>query len=123
MSTEIDLGVSNKDRYGGLGSPMAVSGPSDSEKKLHYPTFTYEGPEELDLPEEGILEIRFKKRRETSKVREDGKHWYECEIEVRCICEVESEEEEAPTRRDTSAEDALDALAEALGKSRESDGD
>lgn len=105
-----------------MSLPSAPTGLKDDADKPRFPSFTYSGPKELDLPEEGTMEIRFRKKRETSSTREDGKHWYECTIEVKCICDVESEaeeaEEEAPTRRDRSAEEALDALAQALSEKR-----
>lgn len=106
----IDLGVSPKEQYGDMATPMMAK---DEMPEKVYPRFHYSGPVELELPDEGTMEIEFCKKSETSRVKEDGKHWYECDIEVKSICEVEGEEEvEPPTRRDTSAEDALDALAE-----------
>ncbi len=109
---EIDLGVSPKEQYGDM--PMQVS-QSDKMPDRIFPRFHYSGPVELELPDEGTMEVEFCKKSETSRVREDGTHWYECDIEVKKILEVEGEDEDEvnpPTRRDTSAEDALDALAE-----------
>lgn len=118
MDTEIDLGVKDSERYGDM--KMAVSAPmsgSDKSEKS-YPSFHYSGPMELELPDEGMMEIHFVKRSETSSVRKDGKHWYECDIEVRCICEVEDAEEDdqptPPSTRDRSAEDALDEIAKVV---------
>lgn len=119
-SEHIDLGVNPKEQYGDIGGMGLMiqpeSGPSDSQKS--YPSFRYSGPEELDLPDEGTMEVKFKKVSETSSTRPSGKRWYECCIEVQCICEVESDEPNSPTSRDTSAEDALDTLAKELSARR-----
>jgi len=117
MDTEIDLGVNDKERYGGMGMGMSAP-PMGEGKDKQYPCFHYCGPEELDLPESGTMEIKFTKRSETSSVRPDGKHWYECAIEVQCICDVEGEDDEGETGEGpgTEAEKALDTLARALGK-------
>lgn len=104
----IDLGVSHKEVY---GEPIAV-GQSSGDPV--FPSFHYSGPKELDLPEEGEMTVRFKKRRESKTTRSGGEKWYECDIEVCCICEVEDNEPDEPTHRDRSAEEALDAIAAAL---------
>jgi hypothetical protein len=108
----IDLGVSQEELYGEMGGPISVSTARDSGSKKSYPTIHYCGPEELDLPQEGTMKVGFFKKSETSKVdSKTGKHWYECDIEVRCICEVEDGEPDEPTHRDKSAEEALDEIA------------
>jgi hypothetical protein len=114
--SEIDLGVSAKDKYSSGGIELAGTG-----KEIVYPCFHYCGPEELDLPDEGEMTIRFRKKKETSSVEEDGSHWYECEIEVRKITEVDGEdlEVEAPAHSNDEAGDALDKIAEGLMKLRE----
>jgi len=103
----IDLGVSSKEQYGG---PPSTGEPSETV----FPSFHYSGPKELDLPEEGEMTVKFKKRRETYSKRSDGTPWYECDIEVCCICDVEDSEPDAPTQRHCGAEEALDAIAAAL---------
>ena len=127
----IDLGVNRKEAYGEPAMAMS-QGPPSGDKV--YPSFTYSGPEELDLPDEGEMTVCFHKVSETRSVRADGKHWYDCQIEVKCLCEVEGGDEDEdededekdeitpPTRRDTSAEDALDALAKAVSE-RKSNGE
>jgi len=113
--SEIDLGVAAKDKYS-LGEPM----PEGKEKV--YPHFHYCGPEDLDLPDEGTMTIRFCKRSETSSVEEDGSHWYECKIEVEKILTVNGEEPEdddevsPPSISHSEAADALDRIASELSK-------
>jgi hypothetical protein len=114
-----DLGVSNKERFGDMVQPIAPAG-DDASKKV-YPSFRYEGPKELHLPEEGKMEIHFCKTSETSRVKSDGSHWYECTVEVKCFGNVEGEEGEEDETPGTDAEKALDTLARALGKERSED--
>lgn len=118
----IDLGVSPKELYGEGGMINTVTAEKTSEPEAIFPSFHYSGPKELDLPDEGVMEIKFCKKSETSRTRRDGSHWYECDIEVKCICEVESEEEEPDKTPGTDAEKALDTLARALGKERGDEG-
>jgi hypothetical protein len=111
--SEIDLGVKASDKY-------EISSPMDSGKEKVYPCFQYCGPVELDLPDDGEMTIRFRKRTETSSIEEDGSHWYECSIEVRKILNVDGEETEveAPASSRDEAGDALDKIAEGLMKLR-----
>ena len=114
MSDKLDLGVNERDMYGDMGGPMPSFQSDEGSEKTRYPSFHYSGPEELKLPDEGEMTVSFKKTSETSRTRRDGSRWYECDIEVQCICDVEDDEPDEPTHRDTSAEDALDTLARKL---------
>jgi hypothetical protein len=110
--SEIDLGVSAKDKY-------EISSPTEMGKEKVYPCFHYCGPVELDLPDEGEMTIRFRKKREASSVEEDGSHWYECDIEVRKMLGVDGEEpeaDEAPAKSYDEAGDALDSIRDRLAK-------
>jgi hypothetical protein len=113
---EIDLGVNQSDRFGGLGVPEPSS-PMMS-KQIEYPRLHLSGSKMLELPEEGMMEVKFRKVSESSSKRQDGSNWYECCLEVKCICEVEGDEPKAPSSRDRSAEDALDILAKAVQSRR-----
>lgn len=120
MKDEINLGVSPKEM--GMGMPVAVE-KSNSEPDKIYPCLHLEGPEDLDLPEHGDMTIHFRRKSETSRVRDDGSHWYECCLEVRKLGDVEPEGPVSPTSRDNSTEEALDKLAEALSKRNEDEDD
>lgn len=86
-----------------LGNP---SGPGDSR----YPVFHYEGPADLDLPKSGVMVIVYKEL-ESNHIERDGKVWYRCDVEVRHIKSAEAlKEEQAPAKRDTGTEAALDKL-------------
>lgn len=113
MDKEIDLGVSPKEMHNSMPEPMPMKDMAEDSKPI-YPHLHYSGPVELHLPEEGEMTVCFKKTSETSSVRSDGSHWYECCIEIHSLKDVESEEDEAPTRSYDDASEALDKLAEAL---------
>ena len=110
-----DLGVDRKDAYG--EGPL-TSLPEKGESEKAYPSFHYSGPKELDLPDEGKMEICFCKKSETSRTRRDGSHWYECEVEVKSFGDVEGDDSEADEPEENAAQ-ALDTLARALGKTRD----
>jgi len=113
--SDIDLGVSAKDKYDMGGMQL-----SQGSKEKVYPCFHYCGPLELDLPDEGEMIITFRKKKETSEIEEDGSHWYSCDIEVRQIKSVDGEEAsesvEAPAHSRDEAGDALDRIREILEK-------
>jgi hypothetical protein len=67
----------------------------------------------LDLPQDGLLTVKYHVKRETSEVdRKTGKHCYYCDIEVLSIEKVKSEEAVAPAKSGSEAADALDKLME-----------
>jgi hypothetical protein len=97
------------------GDMPSVAGSANLEKREpSYPTFHYEGKEELDLPDEGEMTITFRKTSSTSSVDKKGEHRYACTIEVQSICDVEDGDEddiEAPAHgSDKSVSDLLDDM-------------
>lgn len=102
---KIDLGMN----YDDMG-PMEVS-------EEHYPSFHYEGPEDLGLPDEGVMKIHFCKTASGMTERDDKKR-YSCTVEVKKILDVEAEKDDSPTKRDRSSEDALDAIMAAVMKKK-----
>jgi hypothetical protein len=86
-------------------------GPGELNREAHFPTLHYEGPEELDLPQDGLMTVKYHVKRETSEVdRKTGKHCYYCDIEVLSIEKVKSDEAVAPAKSGSEAADALDKL-------------
>lgn len=83
-------------------SPKIPTGPGMDE---YYPSITFHEDEPLDLPKEGLMVIRYKKARSTEE--KDGS--YSCTVEVQEIVSVEAKENKAPSKRDKSGEEALDA--------------
>lgn len=106
----IDLGEARKDTYD-IEDPVDPVGLGNGETV--YPKFCYRGPKDLDLPEHGKMVIEYRKTTERYRADpESGDHiYYECEITVKQILSAEAEKDIRPSQRDTSAEDALDALA------------
>ncbi len=80
------------------------------EPEAHYPSFNYEGKEKLDVPDEGVMTVRYKKTHSSMSENDKSGKRYSCCIEVREVIGVDGEEVEAPSKRNTEAEDALDAL-------------
>ena len=101
MKTPIDL--KQKSEFGG---PISVGMDASRDS---YPEFRISGDEELDLPKEGTMTIRYKITREVEESVGDKEH-YNCTVEVRSIEKV-SGQRSAPSKRDHSAEEALDILA------------
>lgn len=90
---------------GGMGDPGGQGSPI-------YPTFTYRGPLDLDLPEHGEMTIHYRQLNETSASRPSGERYYECTIQVKKILSFAEEKDERPAKSNTEAGDALDALME-----------
>lgn len=90
--------------YGGELVPI-----SSKSREKDYPTFTVERDSELDIPEEGVMSIRYRKVRSSESVDKSGDEHYSCTIEVQAIEDVEEEaDEERSSTNDTA--DALDEL-------------
>jgi hypothetical protein len=98
--------------------PMSpIGGPSEDK----YPSFRYSGPVDLELPDVGEMVVKFVKREETSSVKQDGKHWYECRVEIRSIVSVDGKEPEShvppPVKNYAEAtNNALDSIRDSLQK-------
>jgi len=106
----------------GEGGPSAsVASVETTEPEKYYPTIHYSGSEELNIPKEGEMTIRYKK---TSSGHSDhnGKTTYNCTIEVREIVGIEKVEAEEQVKLGTDASNALDAIARDLkGKKKSED--
>ena len=84
----IDLGM----KMGGMSEPIKMD-----SKEEYYPEFHYCGDKELGIPDEGVMEIRYKKVSSEERKDRDGKERYSCTIEVREILETEDEVEAPAT--------------------------
>lgn len=91
------------------GLSPATVGSSDSHQTI-FPKFHYEGPEELDLPEDGVMTIRYKQSREVSEHPVGKPHWYECDVTVLEIVSVNGKKVSAPARSGSESAEALDKL-------------
>jgi hypothetical protein len=100
----IDLGMSYD---GPCEATMAVV--KDSEPRKHYPSFHYEGDEDLGLPKEGTMTVKFKKVGSSRSERGD-KTQYSCTVEVHDIVDVGGERDERPARSHDESSAVLDKL-------------
>src|SRR5689334_19026842 len=72
------------------GYGLAV--PSDPSEP-RYPVLHYSGPEDLDLPQDGTMTVKYHVKREVSEVdRKTGKHHYDCDIEILSIEKIKGED-------------------------------
>lgn len=106
MKLNIDLGSKSGE---GLSVPPDMG-------DVYYPTLHISGKKELDLPKEGVMTIRYKKVSSSESEDERGSR-YSCTIDVHEIVSAESDEVEAPSKRDRSAEESLDRLMDEKKKS------
>lgn len=80
-----------------------------------YPVLHYSGPEDLDLPQDGVMTVKYHVKREVSEVdRKTGKHHYDCDIEILSIEKIKGKEVSAPAKSGSEAGDALDRLKDEL---------
>ena len=100
----IDLGKP----MNGIAVPVSPTPSKKAKKEKYYPSLYLDWDQDYELPEEGILEIRFKKRSETNRSA-DGKTTQSVELEMREILDVESESSEGD---EESGADALDRYRE-----------
>lgn len=105
MKLNIDLGRK-------ISEPSCCAPVKEEKDRVYYPTVYAETKKPLELPKEGTMVIRFKK----VGYSERNEH-HTCEFEVHEIVSVDGDVE-PPTKRDTSADEALDTLADALKKEK-----
>jgi hypothetical protein len=110
----------NSDKYPiDLGKPMNSGGPISTEpqeakkKEKYYPSLYLDWEDDYELPESGVMEVRFKKRSETNR-SQDGKTTQSVEIEIREILEV-TPDKKAKSESE-SGEKALDRYRDEAGK-------
>jgi len=106
---KIDL-AQGQDEY---PSPMRAETSAPGKR---YPTFTYSGPDEVDLPDEGEMTIEF--RKVASSKPQGGSSNHSCTIEVQKIVSVDPEAGEGAD--DTEPADEGEPTPPASNKSTES---
>lgn len=98
----IDLGMQHKGMM-----------PMMQERDEYYPEFEYSGEKPLDLPDEGVMKIRYRKVRSSERLVGEEKV-YTCTVEVMSIESVKGVKEDAesdmPVKNGNETEDALDSL-------------
>jgi hypothetical protein len=107
----IDLG-NKPENYTQLSEPMS---------KTYYPTFTVEEEGDIDLPDEGVMLVKFCKVRSSSEQRPGETKRYSCTVEVKEIVSVkEVDIDKAPKR---SREQDLDEKMSEVMKGKKSSDD
>lgn len=96
-----------------LGGPVAMLDKAEE----YYPEFHYRGDKELDIPDEGVMKIRFRKVSEEKRTCNGGEKCFSCSVEVQEILKVEGHKGTKPpatsgTAKNTEA--ALDKILEAV---------
>ena len=83
-------------------------------REEHYPEFQYSGDTPLELPDAGVMKIRFRKVRSSERLEGDGDKEYSCCVEVLAIESVKATKEDAesdlPSKKVGNTEEALDKL-------------
>lgn len=110
-SVNIDLG----EEYENSASPCCAPSPSEGKR---YPTFYYDGEEELNLPKEGKMTIEFKRVSVSNTESDPGGKRCCVTIQVQKIVAVDGDVS-APTAKYDNAGDALDTILKALQKENE----
>lgn len=98
----------NNPAYGNISEASVTSAPESEGER--YPSFHFEGPEELHIPAHGTMVVHYclKKVVQTTVA---GGEWYECDIQVKRIISAEEEKDDSPTKKNDETENALDKLA------------
>ncbi len=101
----IDLG---REYPSGCCAPVCA--PEKREKS--YPSVYLEGKENFDLPDEGVMTVKFRKCRDSKSTPRDGDDHYETVIDLMEIVSVKGES----TEKEESTAEALDKLKEEAEK-------
>ena len=91
----------------------------------YYPSVQIVVPEEkgdIDMPEEGTVTFSYKLKRETT-VKREGKTVCEYDLDLTELNGYKGKADERPSKRDMSAEDALDKLAKEKMEKHEAEED
>lgn len=93
-------------------SPCACKDAEMEEKEVYYPTLHVTSEDELELPREGEMVIRFRKVASEMSEDKEGKKRYSCTIEVQKIVGLYPEKDEL--KREPKTSDVLDEIAETV---------
>jgi hypothetical protein len=74
--------------------PTPTSSAKDSEDKMYYPSLYLEWDDDYDLPDSGMMVVRFKKRYQTDRTDSKGDTHQSVELDIVKIMEVEPDKED-----------------------------
>jgi hypothetical protein len=114
MKLNKDLGYTPQGPLQYMKAPHSevAADAASPETEKEYPHFHYEGDEELPIPDEGTLTVRYKivwKQEEEA----EGKERYCCKVQLREIVSADGGVS-APAKSGSGAADALDKIKELL---------
>jgi hypothetical protein len=94
-----------------MGEPTGPATPLGmrDEAETSFPTFHYEGDEELKIPAHGTMLVHYRVTRVVETTTAAGEH-YACDVQLKRIISAEPEIE-PPAKSYNEAGDALDRLA------------
>lgn len=107
-----DMKVVNIDLGSKIGEPVSMNPSRD----VYYPTFTIEEEGDIDLPDEGVMLVKFCKVASSSNQRPGEMKRYSCTVEVKEIVSVKEENLDKEPKR--SREQDLDAKMDEVMKSK-----
>lgn len=114
----MDLGMTYDNVLGCDGSVVG-------ENKKHYPTVHIETSDELDIPDEGTVTFKFRKKGAEWRKKDDGKERYSCTLELKELVksrkknsEKEDGEDKLPSEE---TENALDAIVISISTGEKED--
>lgn len=102
-----------------MSETAVPTSPGEKAQDEYFPEFTFREDDEPELPDEGVMEIRYRKVR--SSVDKKAKKPYSCTVEVREIISVDGKKEDVndiPSKSYDEAGNALDKLASEKAKSK-----
>lgn len=91
------------------GCPCSVSTQSDKDT-TYYPSVYFSGPKDLDLPDDGVMTVRFRKNSESSSRPREGKESYDCSVDVLEILSVKGESESKSENRGAELDKLRDEI-------------
>ena len=101
----IDLGKSSS-------LPMAVEADFNPSEMKHYPCLYMDWDDQYDLPESGVMTVRFRKKSETNRESDHGVS-QSVELEIREIVDVEPDKKKRKRGHEEGSE-ALDKYKKEL---------
>jgi len=108
---EVELNIELGDKSSGVAMTQGPSG--------YLPEFTFSEDKPCDIPDEGTLTIEYRLIRHSTDTKDEDRPLYTYTVEVKKLLTAVAEYDDAPSKRDRSADDALDALAKEKIEERE----
>lgn len=107
-----------------LGSKMSEPSPMTSgHRDVYYPSFIIDEEKPLDLPDEGVMLVRYTKTGTSSSHRPGEKERYSCTLEVKRILGVKGTAPEKPKKTEEMIDDTMAEIMDRKNKSKDDEED